>query len=191
MDYFTYLRGGNYGFSDVNNMNFAGQNFGYNLASNQMTNMPWPLDFQSKSTQYNLNKLITGIKNSINNEQDDELEYMQLAELAPNKEQKEIINSIKDNEVIHSKILRKIFTELTGVVIPENPMPKNTTISKDSSTYTELLTKAMLGELSAVERYREFLAYAPNMEIYNMIMYILTDEMRHAIKYQYLLMLNK
>ncbi|MBR5227580.1 MAG: ferritin-like domain-containing protein [Clostridia bacterium] len=191
MDYFTYLRSGDYGYSDVNNMNFGGQNFGYSLASNQMPNMPWPLDFQSKSTQYNLNKLITGIKSSINNEQDDELEYMRLAELAPNNEQKEIINSIKDNEIIHSKILRKIFTELTGVVIPENPTQKNATMSKDNSNYTELLTKAMLGELRAVERYREFLAYAPNMEIYNMIMYILTDEIRHAIKYQYLLMLNK
>jgi len=187
MDYFTYFRGMEYGIPGVNPQ-YSYQGFGNNLNTPSAT--PWPLDFQDKSVQYNLNKLITGVKQSVGNEAEDEIEYNKLARLAPNEEQKEIINAIKENEIIHNKIFRKIFTELTGVMLPV----ENVTIKSDEKStlsYAELLKKAMLSELKAVERYRELLAYAPNKYIYDMIMYVMTDEIRHAIKYNYLLMLNK
>ena len=187
MDYFTYFRGMEYGMPGANPQ-YGYQGFGNNLNTPSIT--PWPLDFQEKSTQYNLNKLITGVKDSIGNEAEDEMEYNKLARLAPNEEQRDIINSIKENEIIHNKIFRKIFTELTGVVLPSanvTTMPDE----KDAMNYVEMLKKAMFGELKAVERYRELLAYAPNKCIYDMIMYVMTDEIRHAIKYNYLLMLNK
>ena len=68
MDYFTYLRGmdyqmqspamsGNYQYMTMPNIDMGGA-------------APWPLTFQSKSTQYNLNELITGVKNSVGNEKD-------------------------------------------------------------------------------------------------------------------------
>lgn len=187
MDYFTYLRSIEYGMPNSNSpYNF--QTFGNNL--NMPSNIPWPLDFQDKSTQYNLNKLIASVKESVGNEAEDEMEYNNMAKLAPNDEQKNVINYIKENEITHNKIFRKIFTELTGVVLPL----ANTTITPESKpqlSYTELLKNAMFGEFKAVERYREMLAYAPNTEIYNMIMYVMTDEINHAIKYSYLLMLNK
>ena len=186
MDYFTYIRGMEYGMPNNTPYNF--QPFGYNLNAN--TDMAWPLTFQDKSVQFNLNKLITIVKESVADEQKDEMEYNMMAKLAPNDEQRDIIYSIRDNEKIHNKIFRKIFTELTGVVLQDN----NNEIKMDENknkNYIDLLKEALMGELKAVERYREMLAYSPNKNIYNMIMYVLTDEIRHAIKYQYLLYLNK
>lgn len=188
MDYFTYLRGmdyqmqnpamsNNYQYMNMPNMDMGGTT-------------PWPLTFQAKSTQYNLNELITGVKNSVGNEKDDEIMYTAMAKMAPNDEQREIITGIKENEMIHNKIFRKIFTELTGVVLPEN-ITNNTTTTPMNKTYPDMLKEAFNGELKAIERYRELLAYAPNMEIYSMIMYVMTDEIRHALKYNYLMMLNK
>lgn len=187
MDYFTYLRNLDYSASNP----IANNNYQYmNISGEVVRTEPWPLTFQSKSTQFNLNQLITGVKNSVGNEKDDEIMYTSLAQMAPDDEQKEIILSIKDNEMVHNRIFRKIFTELTGVVLQENAMntPSNTANNK---TYMEMLKDAFMGELAAIERYRELLAYAPNMEIYSMIMYAMTDEIRHALKYNYLMMLNK
>lgn len=188
MDYFTYLRN-----LDYSRSNPMSNNYQYmNLTGSTGRIEPWPLTFQDKSTQYNLNELINGVKNSVGNEKDDEIMYTSLAEMAPNDEQKEIIISIKDNEIVHNKIFRKIFTELTGVVLQENTMnsPNNKNMQFNKS-YMEMLKEAFMGELSAIERYRELLAYAPNMEIYSMIMYVMTDEIRHAAQYNYLMMLNK
>lgn len=180
MDYFTYLRGGNFP-----NMNFENSDFGNSYSAA----MPWPLSFQDKSVQFNLNSLITMVKNSITNEGKDNLEYTALAKLAPNEEQEKMIYSIRDDEMLHGKILRKIFSELTGVMIPETM--QNTNNSTNTKTYMQMLDEAFKGELKAIERYREMLAYAPNKEIYSMLMYIMTDEIRHALKYEHLMLLNK
>ncbi len=188
MDYFTYLRNIDYTMSNPNMMN---NNQYMNMMADMNNTQPWPLTFQDKSTQYNLNKLITGVKNSVGNEKDDEIMYTNLAKMAPNDEQKDIILSIKDNEMIHNRIFRKIFNELTGVILPENSINTATTATMTNKSYTDMLQDAFMGELAAIERYRELLAYAPNMEIYSMIMYVMTDEIRHALKYNYLMMLNK
>lgn len=187
MDYFTYLRNLDYSISNpITNNNYQFMNIAGDVGRAE----PWPLTFQGRSTQFNLNQLITGVKNSVGNEKEDEIMYTALAEMAPNDEQKEIIISIKDNEIIHNKIFRKIFTELTGVVLQENTMNAMNTTTNNKS-YIDMLKDAFMGELAAIERYRELLAYAPNMEIYSMIMYVMTDEIRHAFKYNYLMTLNK
>ena len=190
MDYFTYLRSMDYqtpGITMNNNYKYMNMNIP-NIDMERA--FPWPLTFQSKSTQYNLNQLINEVKNSVGNEKDDEIMYSAMAKMAPNDEQRDIINDIKGNEMIHNKIFRKIFTELTGVVLPENTMDTATTATMNKS-YPDMLKEAFSGELKAIERYRELLAYAPNMEIYSMIMYVMTDEIRHALKYNYLMMMNK
>lgn len=181
MDYFTYLRG----------MEYMPQNQYMNFGNNLNTQAtPWVLDFQNKSTQYNLNNLITGIKNSIENEAEDETMYAMLAKLAPNDEQRDVILDIQSNEMLHGKIFKKIFNELTGVIL-QDTVSNTSKMSTTNTNYMDTLKEAFMGELMAIERYRELLAYAPNMEIYSMIMYVMTDEIRHALKYNYLMMLNK
>ena len=164
MDYFNY-------YSNFNNYYATREN------------LPWILDFTNKSIQYNLNNSITMIKNSVLDETEDAAMYETLINIAPNNEAKEIIQSIREDEKLHNKLLRQIFAELTGVVLP----PNSETTNYPKLTYLDGIKKAFMGELKAVEKYREILAYMPTKELYNKILYIMTDEMKHAIKYNYLI----
>lgn len=63
--------------------------------------------------------------------------------------------------------------------------------SNNSSTeYLRNLQKALFGELSAVEKYRDIMAVMPDRRKYAMLMEILTDEIKHAIKYNFLITKN-
>ncbi len=146
-------------------------------------NLPWILDFTNKSFQYNLNTAVTMVKNSVADEAEDAAMYEALIKLAPNDETKEIIGNIRDDEKIHNKLLREVFTKLTGVVLPQSTEVANF----EKTSYIDGIKKALMGELKAVEKYREILTYMPNKELYNKILYIMTDEMKHAIKYNYLI----
>jgi len=146
-------------------------------------NLPWILDFTNKSIQYNLNTAITMIKNSIKDEAEDAAMYETLINMAPNEEAKEIITNIRDDEKIHNRLLREIFLELTGVVLPNDTEISN----YPKITYIDGIQQAFIGELKAVEKYREILTYMPTKELYNKILYIMTDEMKHAMKYNYLI----
>lgn len=146
-------------------------------------NLPWILDYTDKSIQYNLNTAISMVKDSVQDEIEDAAMYEELINIAPNEEAKEIIKSIQNDEKIHNKLLREIFTKLTGVVLPQNTK----TAEYKKTNYIDGLKKAFMGELKAVEKYREILTYMPNKELYNKLMYIMTDEMKHASKYNYLI----
>lgn len=179
MDYYTYLR-------NLELMNQMKNNYDISRIDAQ----PWPLTFQNKSQQYLLSKSIENIKDFIMDENEDAEFYTKLISLAPNEEQKKIIEDIRNDERIHTQIFRKIFTELTGVVLPaSSQMPKETT--SPSFTYKEGLKKALFGELDAVKKYREIMAYMPKKDLADMFFYILSDEIRHADKYNYLISINQ
>lgn len=144
---------------------------------------PWILDFTNKSFQYNINTAVNMIRNSVADEAEDAAMYDALINIAPNEDAKEIITSIRDDEKIHNRLLREIFTELTGVVLPQSTGNAN----YEKTTYLDGIKKAFMGELKAVEKYREILTYMPTKELYNKILYIMTDEMKHATKYNYLI----
>jgi len=146
-------------------------------------NVPWILDYTNKSFQHNLNIAISKTKDSVSDEVEDTTMYEALIKIAPNEEAKEIITNIRDDEKIHNRLLREVFTELTGVVLPTNAQTTN----YENTNYIDGIKKALMGELKAVEKYREILTYVPNKELYNKIFYIMTDEMKHAIKYNYLI----
>lgn len=144
---------------------------------------PWILNFDSKSIQYNLNTAMNLIRNSVADETEDYNMYENLISVAPSEEAKEIITSIRDDEKIHGNILREVFTKINGVVLP----PSTNTMDYEKTNYLDGIKKAFMGELKAVEKYREILTYMPNKELYNKILYIMTDEMKHAMKYNYLI----
>lgn len=179
MDYYTYLR----------SMEFLNQ-IQNNFNNIRIDSEPWPLTFQNKSSQFLLSKSIEQIKDYIADENEDAMFYDKLINLAPNEEQKKIIANIRDDEKIHVKIFRKIFTELTGVVLPITNQTMKTG-ENTNITYMEGLKTALFGELDAIKKYRETMAYMPNKELYDMLMYVLTDEIRHADKYNYLIAMNK
>lgn len=164
-------------------MNYFRTNEFTNFYPNYRENLPWILDYTNKSVQYNLNKAITITKDSVSDEIEDEVFYESLIKVSPNVEAREIIKSIQNDEKIHNRILRNVFTKLTGVILPENTQ----TIDAKQMSYIDGIKSALMGELKAVERYRELLTYMPYKELQSMIFYILTDEIKHANKYNYLI----
>lgn len=92
--------------------------------------------------------------------------------------------SIRDDEKKHNQILRTLYYNFTGQFAPED-----TTSSTDNNNlgYKEQLEKALFGELDAVVKYRRILGTMPSGDSYTLIMSIMTDEIRHANKYNYLI----
>lgn len=53
--------------------------------------------------------------------------------------------------------------------------------------YKTNLEKALFGELEAVKKYRKIMAQMPSGNSYTLLMSIMTDEIRHASKYNFLI----
>lgn len=69
------------------------------------------------------------------------------------------------------------------------PSQSNVTFEKPQS-YIEGIKKSKLGELAAVEKYRDIIAGIPDRYHRDMVFEILTDELKHSHKYDYILYLN-
>ncbi len=128
------------------------------------------------------------IKDSVGSEREDELFYDFLLTVATSKEDKDIIESIRNDERHHNQLFRKIYLELTGVSLPK----ASTDVQEHefNMTYLQGLEVALMGELSAVEKYRKILGEMTDRQRYNMVFEILTDELKHAAKYNYLITKN-
>ena len=84
-------------------------------------------------------------------------------------------------------MFRLIYKNFTGEDIP---VSQDVNFERPTS-YKQGLTDALFGELSAVERYRDIRAGLPVEYYRDMVFEILTDELKHADKYNYLLNLNR
>ena len=133
-----------------------------------------------------LDQSLTLVKEAINGEKEDELFYDYLLSLAPTIEEKNIITTIRDDERKHNKYFREIYDFYTGMSIPSKT---NVTFEKPQS-YIDGIKKAKFGELSAVEKYRDIRAGIPDRYHRDILFEILTDELKHAHKYDYILYLN-
>jgi len=131
-----------------------------------------------------LNKAIEMIRESVEDEKEDEIFYNRLIEQASTEKEKQIIRNIRDDERKHNEILRKLYYDFTGNNIPEN---MNVVNIDTRLSYKENLEKALFGELDAVVRYRRILGTMPNGDSYTLIMSIMIDELRHASKYNFLI----
>lgn len=135
---------------------------------------------------YRLKKSLIMIKQAVKGEKEDELFYDYLIKIAPTKEQKEIIMSIRDDEKKHNRMFRQIYFDFT-----------NERIESDSdvqfirpSSYIQGIEDALFGELRAVEKYRVIREGLPSTKYRDMLFEIITDELKHASKYNYLFTLN-
>lgn len=147
-------------------------------------------NFRSNEPQVNsgeiitLNQAIGLIKQSVGNEKEDELFYDLLIKQAPSEKEKNIIKSIRDDERKHNQILRKLYYEFTGQIIPLDTLTND---SSSNSDYKSNLEKALFGELDAVVKYRKIMGTMPSGSSYTLLMSIMTDELRHANKYNFLI----
>lgn len=133
-----------------------------------------------------LDEALTLVKNAVQGEREDELFYDYLISMAPTQEEKDIITTIRNDERKHNNYFREIYNYYTKQNIIA---PAATTFEKPES-YIEGIIKAKFGELAAVKRYRDIRAGLPTEYYKDMAFEILTDELTHADKYDYILYLN-
>lgn len=145
----------------------------------------------------NISQAVELIRKSVGDERADELFYEQLINQAPSEKEKNIICSIRDDEKKHNSILRELYFNITGQMIQPEPMMNMENNNNDScgcddkeenkSSYKENLEKGLFGELDAVVKYRRILGAMPSGDSYILVMSIMTDELRHSAKFNYLI----
>lgn len=131
-----------------------------------------------------LKDAISLIKKSVEDEKEDEVFYNSIIAQAPTEKEKNIIRSIRDDEIKHNQILRNLYYEFTGERLPLSQQVQQTSTNMD---YKANLERALFGELDAVSKYRKILGAMPSGNAYTLLMAIMTDEIRHAIKYNFLI----
>ena len=133
-----------------------------------------------------LKKSLEGIRAAVQGEKEDELFYDYLISIAPTNDEKKIIASIRDDERYHNKMFRQIYNNITGIDIL---LTADEEFVKPTS-YLDGIKRALFGELSAVERYREIRRGLPSTMYRDILFNIITDEIKHSSKYNYLFALN-
>lgn len=126
------------------------------------------------------------IREAVGGEAEDKDFYAQIIRAASFQEDKEILTAIRNDEMKHSEMLRKLYYELAGQML-KTPAPfENAT----RMTYCQALKKALLGEVAAISKYRKILFGMQDRRHINMLTEILTDEIRHADLYGLLISMN-
>ena len=147
-------------------------------------------DYRSSEPQNGSGEIITLyqaiglIKQSVGDEKEDEMFYDTLIKQAPTEKEKDIIRSIRDDERKHNQILRRLYYEFTGQMLLADTV---TNVPNSNMDYKSNLEKALFGELDAVAKYRKIMGTMPSGNSYTLLMSIMTDELRHANKYNFLI----
>lgn len=127
------------------------------------------------------------IVEAIKGEKEDQLFYEYLISEAPTQEEKDIIASIRDDEVKHNKMFKQLYKQLTNKEIPS----ENGEEFVRPASYLDGIKQALFGELKAVEKYRTIWMGLPTQQYRDKLFEIITDELKHASKYNYLYTLNR
>lgn len=138
---------------------------------------------QHEKANADMSEALDLIKEAIKGETQDKLFYQYLLDNAPALLDKEIIEEIMDNEMKHAKLFRQLYFELTGETIKPD---ENVTFEKPK-TYCDGLRGALMGETNAVKNYRRILAAMKSRKHINMLVEIITDELRHGSLYTLLI----
>ena len=125
------------------------------------------------------------IRKAVQGEREDELFYDYLISQASTNDEKQIISSIRDDERKHNRMFRMIYEDFTDEELPAG----EEVAFEEPASYLDGIKRALFGELAAVERYKSIRRMLP--EPYKEILFdIITDELKHASKYNYLFTLN-
>lgn len=122
------------------------------------------------------------LEEALADEMHDRLTYEKLMEQMPTPDQCEIVRSIRDDEIKHFHMFQLLYQELCQR--PPHCLPKPETSCQPC--LCEAIQQAILGELGAVETYRRILFLLCNQRQRDMLLEIITDEMKHAIKWNLL-----
>lgn len=130
----------------------------------------------------NLQNALNLIQQALGGESEDRMFYTWLIDNAPSNDDIAIISGIRDDEIKHYALFKKLYYDLTGM---SPPQVLNETFTPPEN-YCAGLAHALLGEQNAVRKYRQIL-YAMQYRVdINIMTEIITDEIRHGILYNYL-----
>ncbi|MFK2826166.1 ferritin-like domain-containing protein [Bacillus sp. B190/17] len=137
--------------------------------------------------QHCLPSALERVKKAVQGEKEDELFYQHLIAMAPTQEAKDVIATIRDDERKHNQMFRLIYRSYTG----QDIAPSEEETFQQPESYSEGLRTALFGELRAVENYRKIKQCLSGYVYQQMLFEIITDELKHATKYNYLFTLAK
>lgn len=126
------------------------------------------------------------IEEAIEDEREDAEEYKKFAEKFQDKEDKDIIRNIYMDELKHEKMMKDIYYQLTGEKYQDND---SSTQSAEAAAYENMsgeLSKRIMAELDGAEFYRKLYYTFLTLEIRDILFEIMTDELIHAQKLNYL-----
>lgn len=137
-------------------------------------------------TQNSFNKALDLIREEVQDKTTAELLCDYLISIAATQEEKDIMISIRDDEIIHRKLLKEMYKYYT---CEEFQSRRNENFIIPPS-YIKGISKALLVKLDSMEKCR-FIKDGLPIKLYkDTIFRILTDEMEHATKYNYILTKN-
>ena len=112
--------------------------------------------------------------------------YSELIKLTNDPQEKEIINMIINDEKKHFLSFRNLYIAITGVEppIPEIPTPK-------IENFVAGVEKSILDELEAYEFYKTVYISTSNLHVKDIFFQAFTDEIEHAIYFNYFYTKNK
>lgn len=137
--------------------------------------------------QNKLDEALEMIKNSVMDELNDEMFYSALINQAIEDEDKEIIMSIRDDEMKHNRLLRDVYYSLTGITLPQSKQSE----VLPTNSYLANLKKALFGEIEAANKYRKIMSAMPDRKNSSILMEIMIDEIGHSGKYNFLVGKNR
>lgn len=130
----------------------------------------------------NMPNALALIAQAVAGEAEDIQFYSWLLQNASSDEDRQIITGIRNDEMHHNGWFRQLYLELTGMPVPT---VQGETFTQPAS-YCDGLQRAIMGEQNAVRRYRQILFALQNRVHINVLTNIITDELRHAVLYNYL-----
>jgi rubrerythrin len=142
---------------------------------------------QMNYEQQALQQSLALMREAIAGEKEDQLFYEYLISVAPTNDEKLIIASIRDDEIRHNQLFRQLYKDITH---QEVPTVEGEEFEKPKS-YIDGIRKALFGELAAVEKYRVIRKGLPNTYYRDTLFDIITDEIKHSAKYNYLFTINQ
>lgn len=110
--------------------------------------------------------------------------YELLLSLTNKDEDIKIIKDIIEDELKHNKLLKKLYYELTGNNFKEDRLDK---FEDNMLNYKRNLELGLKKELEETEKYRKIMAAMTDRRKILSVMEILTDKLRHASWYNYLI----
>jgi len=135
-----------------------------------------------KLVQCSLNLIIE----ALGDETHDRMFYQYLLQMAPDRKQCKIIESIRNDEIKHFKMFRMIYEEITC----EPPCKLLGKEFNEPENYCDAIETALFGELKAVEMYRMIMFGLCSQRHRDMLFEIITDEIKHSVKWNFLYTIN-